>query len=150
MCHHCKHNPVQHRRGQEACERFAVCMRSPCRIIPCTVKYNECKVSVPVACTRNQEQQPFASGVTGVRATMESRVEGLIEMIHDVTDKSVAVGFGISSPEAVSTSLPCSALKCHMQFYHSVCDVEETGISVQNIGCAVVFSNKCMWINDTT
>ena len=32
---------------------------------------------------------------------MESRVEGLIEMIHDVTDKSVAVGFGISTPEAV-------------------------------------------------
>lgn len=32
---------------------------------------------------------------------MESRVEGLIEMIHEVTDKSVAVGFGISTPEAV-------------------------------------------------
>lgn len=43
-----------------------------------------------------------AAGVTGVRVSMESRVEGLIEMIHDVTDKSVAVGFGISTPEAVS------------------------------------------------
>ena len=42
-----------------------------------------------------------ASGVTGVRATMESRVEGLIETIHEVTDKPVAVGFGISTPDAV-------------------------------------------------
>ena len=32
---------------------------------------------------------------------MESRVEGLIEMLHEVTDKSVAVGFGISAPDAV-------------------------------------------------
>ena len=43
----------------------------------------------------------YVAGVTGVRVTMESRVEGLIEMIHEVTDKSVAVGFGISTPEAV-------------------------------------------------
>lgn len=32
---------------------------------------------------------------------MESRVEGLISMLHEVTDKSVAVGFGISAPAAV-------------------------------------------------
>ena len=53
-----------------------------------------------------------AAGVTGVRVNMESRVEGLIEMIHDVTDKSVAVGFGISTPEAVRLSfLHCTLAK---------------------------------------
>ena len=41
------------------------------------------------------------AGVTGSRVSMESRVEGLISMLHDVTDKSVAVGFGISAPDAV-------------------------------------------------
>lgn len=40
------------------------------------------------------------TGVTGSRAGMESRVEGLISMLHEVTDKSVAVGFGISDPIA--------------------------------------------------
>ena len=48
---------------------------------------------------------PACVGVTGSRVSMESRVEGLISMLHDVTDKSVAVGFGISAPDAV-----CSAL----------------------------------------
>ena len=41
------------------------------------------------------------AGVTGSRVSMESRVEGLISMLHEVTDKSVAVGFGISAPDAV-------------------------------------------------
>ena len=36
---------------------------------------------------------------------MESRVEGLISMLHEVTDKSVAVGFGISAPDAVRSGL---------------------------------------------
>lgn len=40
------------------------------------------------------------TGVTGSRVSMESRVEGLISMLHEVTDKSVAVGFGISAPDA--------------------------------------------------
>ena len=44
---------------------------------------------------------PACPGVTGSRVTMESRVEGLISMLHEVTDKSVAVGFGISAPDAV-------------------------------------------------
>lgn len=30
---------------------------------------------------------------------MEDRVEGLVDMLHSVTDKSVAVGFGVSKPE---------------------------------------------------
>lgn len=39
------------------------------------------------------------TGVTGMRGTMESRVEGLIESLKKATDKSVAVGFGVSGPE---------------------------------------------------
>ena len=39
---------------------------------------------------------------------MESRVEGLISMLHEVTDKSVAVGFGISAPDAVC----CALMSC--------------------------------------
>lgn len=30
---------------------------------------------------------------------MESRVEGLIQQLHSITDKSVAVGFGVSGPD---------------------------------------------------
>ena len=30
---------------------------------------------------------------------MEARVEGLIKSLHVATDKSVAVGFGVSGPE---------------------------------------------------
>ena len=57
---------------------------------------------IDVRLTRVTSHAFASAGVTGVHVTMESRAEGLIEMIHDVTDKSVAVGFGISSPEAVS------------------------------------------------
>lgn len=39
------------------------------------------------------------AGVTGIKTTMESRVEGLLQQLHEVTDKSVAVGFGVSRPE---------------------------------------------------
>lgn len=39
------------------------------------------------------------TGVTGMRGTMESRVEGLISTLRGVTDKSIAVGFGVSGPE---------------------------------------------------
>ena len=41
----------------------------------------------------------FCAGVTGQRQTNEARVEGLISLLHSVTDKSVAVGFGVSGPE---------------------------------------------------
>lgn len=46
---------------------------------------------------------------------MESRVEGLISMLHEVTDKSVAVGFGISAPDAVRCVLMncCAVLLFH-------------------------------------
>ena len=42
------------------------------------------------------------AGVTGQRTSMESRVEGLIEQLHSITDKAVAVGFGVSGPEQVN------------------------------------------------
>lgn len=32
---------------------------------------------------------------------MESRVEGLINSLHSITEKAVAVGFGVSGPEQV-------------------------------------------------
>lgn len=39
------------------------------------------------------------TGVTGMRGTMESRVEGLIQSLKATTDKSIAVGFGVSGPQ---------------------------------------------------
>ena len=39
------------------------------------------------------------TGVTGMRGTTETRVEGLIETLRENTDKSIAVGFGVSGPE---------------------------------------------------
>lgn len=39
------------------------------------------------------------TGVTGVRGKVQARVETLVETLHSVTDKSVAVGFGVSKPE---------------------------------------------------
>ncbi|KAK9852352.1 hypothetical protein WJX84_007211, partial [Apatococcus fuscideae] len=41
------------------------------------------------------------AGVTGQRTSMESRLEGLIAHLHSVTDKSIAVGFGVSGPSQV-------------------------------------------------
>ncbi|CAG9467453.1 unnamed protein product [Pedinophyceae sp. YPF-701] len=41
------------------------------------------------------------TGVTGVRAKVSDRVGGLVEMLKEVTDKPVAVGFGVSAPENV-------------------------------------------------
>jgi tryptophan synthase alpha subunit len=37
--------------------------------------------------------------VTGVRGKVQARVEQLVESLHQVTDKPVAVGFGVSTPE---------------------------------------------------
>ena len=39
------------------------------------------------------------TGVTGMRGATESRVEGLIDQLRQGTDKSIAVGFGVSGPE---------------------------------------------------
>lgn len=39
------------------------------------------------------------AGVTGTRATMDDRVEGLIKTLKQSTDKVVCVGFGVSTPE---------------------------------------------------
>lgn len=41
-------------------------------------------------------------GVTGARATMSSRVEGLANKVRNFTDLPVAIGFGISTPEHVA------------------------------------------------
>lgn len=43
------------------------------------------------------------TGVTGVRSNVEVRVEGLVQTLKESTDKSIAVGFGISKPEHVKT-----------------------------------------------
>jgi tryptophan synthase alpha chain len=41
-------------------------------------------------------------GVTGARATMSSRVEGLATKVRGFTDLPIAIGFGISTPEHVA------------------------------------------------
>lgn len=41
------------------------------------------------------------NGVTGPRATVDSRVKNLLKEIKQVTEKHVAVGFGISTPDHV-------------------------------------------------
>ena len=38
------------------------------------------------------------TGVTGARSQIADRVEGLIAELHDLTDKPVGVGFGVSDP----------------------------------------------------
>jgi tryptophan synthase alpha chain len=39
------------------------------------------------------------TGVTGVRSGLESRVEDILANLRTVTDKPIAIGFGISAPE---------------------------------------------------
>lgn len=39
------------------------------------------------------------TGVTGMRTKVADRVQGLLGMLREETDKPVAVGFGISGPE---------------------------------------------------
>lgn len=39
------------------------------------------------------------TGVTGVRSELQTRVRDVVQEIRDVTDKPIAVGFGISQPE---------------------------------------------------
>jgi tryptophan synthase alpha subunit len=39
------------------------------------------------------------TGVTGVQEKMEARVQDLVTKLKKVTDKPVAVGFGISKPD---------------------------------------------------
>lgn len=41
------------------------------------------------------------TGVTGARAEVEQSVHGMVEAIRRCTDKPVAVGFGVSTPEQV-------------------------------------------------
>ncbi len=54
------------------------------------------------------------TGVTGMKESMEARVEGLISMLKGVTDKSVAVGFGVSRPEQVRCALLCLLALCRV------------------------------------
>jgi tryptophan synthase alpha chain len=39
------------------------------------------------------------TGVTGVRSELQTRVKDVLQEIRSVTDKPIAVGFGISTPE---------------------------------------------------
>ncbi|EFJ45474.1 hypothetical protein VOLCADRAFT_105923 [Volvox carteri f. nagariensis] len=39
------------------------------------------------------------TGVTGMKDQVESRVEGLVRTLQDVTDKPICVGFGVSRPD---------------------------------------------------
>jgi tryptophan synthase alpha subunit len=45
------------------------------------------------------------AGVTGIKDSMEARVEGLIAQLQSQTDKPVCVGFGVSKPEQVRAAL---------------------------------------------
>lgn len=51
-----------------------------------------------------QQSQGFiylvsVTGVTGMRAQLESRVQDILQQMRTVTDKPIGVGFGISQPE---------------------------------------------------
>lgn len=49
------------------------------------------------------------TGVTGERATVSGRLGGLIDMMHTVTDKSVAVGFGVSGADSARSIVQLGA-----------------------------------------
>ncbi len=57
----------------------------------------------------------FLAGVTGGRASNQSRVQGLIKLLREVTAdaKSVAVGFGVSGPDQVHPS----PIRLHPAFF---------------------------------
>ncbi|MDR1630571.1 MAG: tryptophan synthase subunit alpha [Oscillospiraceae bacterium] len=42
-------------------------------------------------------------GVTGVRGEITSNIDGMVQLVREVTDTPVAVGFGISTPEQAKT-----------------------------------------------
>lgn len=55
-----------------------------------------------------QQSQGFiylvsVTGVTGMRAQIQSRVQELLQQLRGVTDKPIGVGFGISQPEQART-----------------------------------------------
>lgn len=54
----------------------------------------------------SQEDVGLLTGVTGPRARMDARVEGLISSLRKATDKAVCIGFGVSSPNQVIFLLP--------------------------------------------
>ncbi len=49
------------------------------------------------------------TGVTGVRAQMQSRVKDLLMTLRNVTDKPIGVGFGISQPEHAQQTMEWGA-----------------------------------------
>ena len=52
-------------------------------------------------CSRGFTYLVSVTGVTGERAQMESRVEGLVQQLKQTSPVPVAVGFGISGAEQV-------------------------------------------------
>ena len=69
-------------------------------------------------CHSEHASSPGCTGVTGSRAQVEDRVEGLIDALHEASDKPVAVGFGVSGPKQVHPSLSAVpflaiVLDCH-------------------------------------
>ena len=52
-------------------------------------------------CSRGFTYLVSVTGVTGERAQMESRVEGLVQQLKQTSPVPVAVGFGISGSEQV-------------------------------------------------
>ena len=52
-------------------------------------------------CSRGFTYLVSVTGVTGERAQMESRVEGLVQQLKQISPVPVAVGFGISGAEQV-------------------------------------------------
>ena len=53
------------------------------------------------SCSRGFTYLVSVTGVTGERSRMESRVEGLVQQLKQISPVPVAVGFGISGPEQV-------------------------------------------------
>lgn len=89
--------------------------------------YCACGLAILVGHTKSQvafsSSHLSCAGVTGQRDSMEARVEGLIDKLHGITDKAVAVGFGVSGPEQVMLQQPC--MTAHLKLFTSAHQLHE-------------------------
>ena len=67
-------------------------------VLLCTPTTPAARMAAIAAASQGFVYLVSVAGVTGARTTNEGRVEGLIASLRGMTDKPVAVGFGVSGP----------------------------------------------------